>query len=94
MLKYFVADHRLTLRYASIPSARIFVLRSTDNTIPIPAMYMAREVEPKLINGSGNPVGGIDPVTTAMLMALWMKMSDAIPKHTYREKRSDDASPI
>jgi hypothetical protein len=39
---------------------------STFNTTPIALIKTKSEVEPAEINGSGRPVGGIDPVTTAM----------------------------
>ena len=39
---------------------------STFNTTPIALIKTNREVDPAEINGRGNPVGGIEPVTTAM----------------------------
>ena len=36
--------------------------------IPISARNMVSELPPELINGSGNPVGGMLPVTTRTLI--------------------------
>ena len=39
-----------------------------------------REVEPKEINGNGSPVGGMEPVTTAMLSRVWIAITAVMPE--------------
>ncbi len=48
-------------------------------TIPIKLMKTINEVLPALINGSGKPVGGTSPVTTAMFNITWIMISAPIP---------------
>jgi len=42
-------------------------------------MNTIKLLEPALINGSGKPVGGIEPVTTAILISTCMAIMAAIP---------------
>ena len=37
------------------------------------------------MNGRGSPVGGIEPVTTAMLRIVWIEIIAPIPKHKKAE---------
>ena len=52
---------------------------STFNTTPIALIKTSSEVEPAEINGKGKPVGGIEPVTTAMLISVWIAIIADIP---------------
>ena len=45
------------------------------------------EVEPAEINGSGKPVGGILPVTTAIFKITWVAITHAIPPTSNDAKR-------
>lgn len=47
-------------------SFSFLVCLSTLITTPIADINTNNDVDPALINGSGSPVGGIEPVTTAM----------------------------
>lgn len=38
-----------------------------------------RELVPALTKGNGSPVGGMEPLTTAMLIAVCMAIMAAIP---------------
>ena len=51
-------------------------------------MKTNREVEPAEMKGSGNPVGGIEPDTTAMLRIVWIEIIAPIPKHKKAENLS------
>ena len=47
--------------------------------MPTPPIKTIKELDPELINGKGRPVGGIEPVTTAMFTSTCMAMIAAIP---------------
>lgn len=48
-------------------------------TTPSILIKIIRDVEPALINGSGKPVGGTTPVTTATFKSIWIIIIDPIP---------------
>ena len=58
---------------------------STFRTTPIADIKTNKLVEPAEMNGSGKPVGGIEPVTTAIFSMVWIEMIAPIPKHKYAE---------
>jgi len=45
------------------------------------------------MNGSGNPVGGIEPETTAMFNKTWIAITAAIPKQRKAENLLSDFKP-
>ena len=47
--------------------------------MPTPPIKTINELEPELINGKGSPVGGMEPVTTAILTKTCMAIIAAIP---------------
>ena len=47
--------------------------------MPIAAKLMTSDEPPADTNGSGMPVTGISPTTTAMLMNAWMQIQPVIP---------------
>ena len=47
--------------------------------MPIAAKLMTSDEPPAETNGSGMPVTGISPTTTAMLMNAWMQIQPVIP---------------
>ena len=49
--------------------------------MPIADINTNSEVEPAEINGSGKPVGGIEPVTTQTLRTVWIPSTQAMPMH-------------
>ena len=51
-------------------------------------MVKTRAVPPKLIKGSGTPVGGIVDVVTAMLTKTWMAIKPVIPLANNEANRS------
>lgn len=61
------------------------VCLSTLITTPIALMNTSKLVEPALINGSGSPVGGIEPETTAMFKITCMAIIAPMPKHKKAE---------
>ena len=61
---------------------------STASTMPMADIKTSKDVPPAETNGSGMPVGGIEPVTTAMLIATWKNMSAPMPIHTRLENLS------
>ena len=46
---------------------------------PIEAINTTNAVPPLDMNGSGTPVGGILPVTTAILIKTWLAITVVIP---------------
>ena len=46
------------------------------------------EVEPALMKGKGNPVGGIEPETTDMFRSVWTPITKATPALSNAPKRS------
>ena len=62
--------------------------------MPTADMNTTRDVEPDEMNGSGRPVGGIEPVTTATLMRVCTAMTAATPTHKRQPNRSHAPSPI
>lgn len=62
--------------------------------IPMPAINTITEVPPLEINGRGSPVGGIDPVTTAILRRVCTPIIKATPQASKVPKRSGALSPI
>ena len=61
------------------------VCLSTLTTTPIADIKTNRDVDPALMKGSGSPVGGIDPVTTAMFNITWILIIAPMPKHKNAE---------
>ena len=47
--------------------------------MPMADIKTTSEVEPALMNGSGKPVGGMEPVTTAILRRVWMAITAVMP---------------
>ena len=47
--------------------------------MPIAAKLITSDEPPADTNGSGMPVTGISPTTTAMLMNAWMQIQPVIP---------------
>lgn len=47
--------------------------------MPTAAKLMTRLDPPAETNGSGIPVTGMSPTTTAMLMNAWMQIQEVIP---------------
>ena len=58
------------------------------STTPIAAIKTTNEVEPADISGSGTPVGGIDPVTTARFINTCVAIILPIPTARYRPNLS------
>ena len=50
------------------------------NKIPIELIKTTSEVEPALMKGSGNPVGGMEPDTTAIFKKVWTQIIAVIPE--------------
>ena len=57
-------------------------------SIPIAPINTISDVPPAEINGSGIPVGGIEPVTTAMLIISFAEISAVIHVAKYPPSRS------
>ena len=68
----------------------LFTLRTT----PIEDMKTTKLVLPALMNGNGNPVGGMEPVTTATLRRVWMAITSPTPHESKQPKRSFALRPI
>ena len=51
-------------------------------------------VLPALMKGNGKPVGGIEPVTTAMFIMVWIEIIAPIPKHRKAENLFSAFIPI
>ena len=49
------------------------------STTPKALINTISELEPALIKGKGKPVGGIEPVTTAMFIKVWIAIILVIP---------------
>lgn len=47
--------------------------------IPTALINTTRAVPPLEMNGSGTPVGGIEPVTTAIFINTWLAIMVVIP---------------
>ena len=58
--------HKKHLQTLVILNFALLDCLSTLSTTPIADMKTSKLVEPAEMKGSGSPVGGIDPVTTAM----------------------------
>ena len=63
-------------------------------TTPIALMKTTKLVLPAEMNGSGSPVGGIEPLTTAMFRIVWILIIAAIPKHKNAVYLLLDLTPI
>ena len=63
-------------------------------TTPIADIKTSKLVEPAEINGNGKPVGGIEPVTTAMLSITWIAIIAPMPKHKNAENLLLERMPI
>ena len=72
-----------TIKYLAIQNQNatgIFLLfLSTASNTPALAINTTSELPPLLINGSGKPVGGIVPVTTAILSKVCIAMTQLMP---------------
>ena len=55
--------------------------------MPIAAKLMTSDEPPAETNGSGMPVTGISPTTTAMLMNAWMQIQAGDPRRQQRAER-------
>ena len=62
--------------------------------IPTPAINIITLVPPELIKGRGKPVGGIQPVTTAILRSVCTPIINAIPQARSEPNLSLAFSPI
>lgn len=62
--------------------------------MPIAPIKTATEVPPDEMNGSGSPVGGIEPVTTAIFKSVCTAITIPIPHASKQPKRSFALSPI
>lgn len=69
-------------------STSLLLCLSTASTMPMADIKTSKDVPPAETNGSGMPVGGIEPVTTAMLITTWKNMSAPIPIQTRLEHLS------
>lgn len=67
---------------------------STLRQMPTADINTTRDVEPDEMNGSGRPVGGIEPVTTATLMSVCTAMTAATPIHKRQPNLSRAPRPI
>ena len=61
----------------TLSSGDDFILQASS--IPTAPRKAINDVLPALINGKGKPVGGIEPVTTAMLISVWTPINAVIP---------------
>ena len=67
-------------------------LRTFKHT-PTPAIKMATDVPPLEINGSGSPVGGMDPVTTAIFKSVCTAIKIPTPSASKHPNLSFAESP-
>lgn len=66
----------------------------TEIATPIAAIKTATEVPPLEMNGRGSPVGGIEPVTTAIFKSVCTAMTIPTPQESKQPNRSFAFKPI
>lgn len=78
-------DFCLAIKFANWP---LRLCLSMLRTMPMALIKTTSEVEPAEIKGSGSPVGGILPVTTATLIKNCAAITVAMPEAKRQPKRS------
>ena len=79
ILKLAETQHREVFWAVCYPKLVNLLCLATFKQIPIALMNTISDVLPALINGSGRPVGGILPVTTAMFKIVCTAITLATP---------------